>query len=435
MKLFFVIKKGLYSTGSMGRSSLVLAVLAAVVLLFIWASFAEVDRVTRGDGKVIPSQQLQVIQSYEGGMVKKLLVKEGDVVNKGDILIEIDHSMIVSQFNENNQKYLSLMAKAHRLSAEANDKPLSFPADVRTGAANVVKTETLLYTSRRLGLENEIQLISQQWEQKKQEYAEAEINLATAKRSLSSLKHEIEIIKPLVKSGIEPEISLLQLERTASEQEGKRDVSETSMVRLDSALKEIEKKRLSVTQKYHSEALADLSSVTAQAAELEQKLPALRDQVERTDLRSPVHGVVNRIYVTTVGGVAQSGTPLMDVVPIEDTLLIEAEIKPENIAFLRPGQAVLVKITAYDFSRYGGLDGTLVNIGADAVKPNGDKREGQAVYRVQVRTKDNTLHVDQKSLEIIPGMVAQVDIITGKRTVLHYLIDPVLKVRDNAFRD
>jgi membrane fusion protein, adhesin transport system len=434
MKLFSVIEKGVRSSGSMGRSTLVLMVLSAVVLLIIWASIAEVDRVARGDGHVIPSQQVQIIQSYEGGIVKRILVKEGDIVKKGDVLMEIDHSVLVSQLKENKQKYLSLMARAQRLGAEVGGKPLKFGPELLSGADSVVKTETLLYTARRDALENELRLVGQQIDQKRQEVAEAQINLSTANRSLESIKQEINIIEPLVKRGIEPEINLLQLRRTANEQQGKRDSAATSIVRLQSALAELESRRIGATDKYRSEALTDLTAITAQIAELEQKLPSLEDQVNRTELQSPVHGVVNRIHITTVGGVAQSGTPLMEVVPIDDTLLIEAEVKPENIAFLRSGQPVLVKITAYDFSRYGGLTGTLVNIGADAVK-TGEHKESPNVYRIKVRTQENALHADGKKFEIIPGMVAQVDVITGKRTVLHYLIDPVLKVRDNAFRD
>jgi adhesin transport system membrane fusion protein len=322
-----------------------------------------------------------------------------------------------------------------RLAAEAKGTPLKFAPELLKGAANVVKTETLLYDSRRSALQNEIQLVSQQIDQKAQELAEAKINLGTARRSLDSLNQEIKIIEPLVKRGIEPEINLLQLRRTANEQLGKRDAAETSIVRLTAGLRELENRKQASTEKYRSDALADLTALTAQISELEQKLPALKDQVNRTELRAPVRGVVNRIHVTTVGGVAQTGTPLMEVVPIDDTLLVEAEVRPENIAFLRPGLPVLVKVTAYDFARYGGLDGTLVNIGADAVRSGGDRKEGPSVYRVQVRTKDNALHADGKTLEIIPGMVAQIDIVTGKRTILHYLIDPVLRIRDNAFRD
>lgn len=412
-------------------SGLLIAIVGFSVTAFIWAAAAKVDEVTKGQGKVVPSQKTQVIQSYEGGIIQNILVKEGDTVTKGQVLLELDQTLRRSEYEQTEQQYYGHLATTYRLKAEMSGGPLVFPEDLKIKAPNVVASESMLYESRRDGLAAEIKVLDSQLFQRKQELAEAKITLSTSQRGLSLANDELLIIQPLVERGLEPRLSLLQLQRTMSELEGKSGSAQLAVERLTSAIREIEEKRSGTVDHYRAAALGELSASTSKVGELSAAVTGVRDRLDRTALRAPVTGVVNRLYVKNVGVVAQPGMQLAEVVPSEDSVRVEGYIKPADIAFLRPGQHVKVKLTAYDYSRYGALDGTLETIGADSVEmPN-----HETMFPIQIETTGRLLDASGKPLDVRAGMVAEVDVLTGKKTVLDYLIRPVIKIKAQAFRE
>lgn len=409
-------------------------IIAFFVTAFTWASVTEIDEVTRGQGKVVPSRSLQIVQSLEGGVVEEIRVIRGDRVEKGEVLMVLGGGLFEGEFQEVQQRLFALQAKIQRLQAEVNEEPLSFSPLVEESAPDVVASETRLFHGRRIELNSELQVLERQGFQRRQELTEAHAALNTAEAGVRLAQSELGLIEPLVKRGLEPETSLLQLRRTLNDLRGEQERQRSAIRRIEASIEEVEDRKQAQRDAYLVQALAELSDTTAQAAELQEGLPARARQVERTTLRAPMDGVVNQVHVTTLGGVASPGEPLVEVVPVGDSLLIEAHIRPADIAFLYPGQPVKVKLTAYDFARYGGLDGDLVTIGADVVEvPQGESTE--LMYPVQVRTEGNLYDADSQPLDVIPGMVAEVDILSGKRSILDYLMEPVVKVRDRAFRD
>ena len=413
-------------------SLLLFSVVGLVGAAIFWAAHSEIDEVTTGQGRVVPSLQTQVVQSLEGGIVQRIAVREGAIVNVGDLLVQLDHTILGSQYNQGRAQYFALMAKVQRLQAEVNVTDLTFTDEVRKEAPAVVASQSTLYAARRAEMESEVRILQRQIYQKQQELEEAKVNFATADRGLVLSNRERTLVQPLVARGLEADTTLLRIDQAISDFKGRQDSASLATLRLGSGIHEVQDRIEATVDHFRSSALQDLSDATAKLAELDQSLPALQDRAERTEIRSPVKGVVNRVLVTTVGGVAQPGMPLVEIVPMDDALLIEAYVKPADIAFLRPGQEVKVKLTAYDYARYGALDGKLETISADAIRLPDTK---DSMYKVQVRTLLNHLGGPGQEMPVSPGMVAQVDILSGKRTVLDYIVRPVLRLRDSAFRD
>jgi adhesin transport system membrane fusion protein len=370
-----------------GITLMLLAVFMGVA--YYWADHAVLDEVTIGNGRVIPSSHEQIIQSLEGGILSEMRVREGDVVEKDEVLLRIDDTRFGASFREANARITALRASISRLRAEATGGALAFPADVRP---EQVKLETELYNSRRQQLEE---------------------SLAALQRSYQLADDELQITAPLVKNGVVSEIELLRLQRQVNE--------------LRASLQERK-------NKFRADARAELAKNEAELAAIAESNTARADQVKRAVIRSPMRGTVKNIRVTTVGGILQAGQDIMEIVPLEDQLLIEARIRPSDIAFLRPGLRAMVKVTAYDFSIYGGLDATLVQISPDTIRD--EKKPDESYYRVQVRTNQSHLtDKDGKPLPIIPGMTATVELLTGHKTVLDYILKPLLKSKETALRE
>ena len=413
-------------------SLLLLLILAFLIVAVTWAALTELDDVTRADGRIVPTQQVQVIQAAEQGVLQALHVAEGDLVQAGDSLMELDRTLLTSQLDQEQQRAFGLMARIARLQAEIDGLDLEFQPELVQRTPSVVRSEAALFAARREELSDRIEVLERQRMQRRQEYEEGLVDQETARTTLSLIDEEIAIIAPLVERRVEPETTILGLRRNEAEWRGREIRAQATLVRLRSSLDEIDDRIRSVRSEVRAAALSELSIATAELAELEPRLPALIQRVTRSELRAPVRGIVNRILLTTQGGVAQAGETLLEIVPLDDTLLVEAYVRPSDIAFLYPGQPVKVKITAYDFSRYGGIDGEITRIGADAVtRPDRDEQ----VFIVHVRTQTNILDADGAALEIIPGMVAEVDILAGQKTVLEYLTQPVIRVKDRALRE
>lgn len=400
-----------------------------MVLSIMWAALAQLDEVTRGEGKVIPSKQVQVLQSIDGGLVSEILVHEGDVVQPNQLLIKIDETRFVSSVKENRAQYLGLVARAARLKATSDGRPFVPPPDVMKEAPEVVAQELQLYDAKRAEMDAAVSIARQQLIQRQQELNETQAKRAQAAQGYDLTSKELSVTKPLINSGAVSEVELLRLERDVSRYRGERDMASAQITRVQAAINEAQRKIEEVGLNFRNDAGKELSETNAKLSSLAEGSVALSDRVKQSSIRSPVKGTVKRLLVNTVGGVVQPGKDMIEIVPLEDALLLEARVLPRDIAFLRPGQAAIVKFTAYDFSIYGGLDGTLEHIGADTVMDE----KGNAFYTVRVRT--NKPGFGDANLPIIPGMVAEVDILTGKKSVLAYLLKPVLRARNVAMTE
>lgn len=416
------------------QSSLLLFVILACLLSAgAWAYLTELDDVTRVDGRIVPSGDVQVIEATEPGVLQVLHVREGELVDQGAVLMELDTTQIDSQLSQEQQRAYGLMARVQRLQAEIDGTELSFDTTLIKGAPNVVRSETALYQGRKAELSAEIAILERQRQQRQREYEEGLVDQVTADETLKVLGEERAIMAPLVERRMEPATTLLALRRSEAEWQGHKVRAEAVTNRLKTGLEEIDDRIKATRSRFRTAALTDLALATAELAALEPALPALRDRALRAQVKSPVRGIVNRIHRTTIGGLARSGEDLIEIVPLDDSLLVEAYVKPEDIAFLRAGQPVKVKITAYDFARYGGLDGEILRIGADTITRS--ERNDEEVFVVEIRTSNTMLDGQGIAVEIIPGMIAEVDILSGKKSVLDYILQPVVKIKDQALRE
>lgn len=412
------------------RARILIRLIGLSILIFlIWAALAQVDEVTRGSGKVIPSRQLQIIQSVDGGVVSEILVKEGELVQQDQLLMQIDQTRFVSSVRESRAQYLSLQARAARLRALADGVPFVPPEEVLKEDPETVRQEAQLYAARRDELEAGIAIARQQLTQRQQEMAEMRAKRDQAAQGYELTSRELSVTRPLIQSGAVSEVELLRLERDVVRYRGERDMAGAQIARIQAAIAEAQRKIEERELTFRNEAGKELSEVMGKLNALTETEVGLSDRVKHSAIRSPVKGAVKRLLVTTVGGVVQPGKEVVEIVPVEDALILEAKIQPKDIAFLRPGQHALVRFTAFDFAIYGGLEGTLEHIGADTVTDE----EGNAFYVVRVRT--NRPDFGNANLAIMPGMVADVDIMTGKKSVLSYLMKPILRAKNYAFTE
>ncbi|MCA0405375.1 MAG: HlyD family type I secretion periplasmic adaptor subunit [Proteobacteria bacterium] len=407
---------------------------AMVVLGLIWAALAIVDEVTRGNAKIIPSRQTQIVQSLEGGLIQDILVTEGQIVAKGEVLMRIDDTVLGSQFGEAKEKRAALQARQVRLEREARGEiggALTFPDTLEQNYPAAVQAERQLHDARLRKLKQEQDVLDQQVQQKKREMDELS---AQRKRLLAGkplMEREMAITRRLHNDRVVPEIELLRQERQMAELNGQIDVNAASITRAEGAVREAESRRDAAMATFRASAEEDLTKTRADLAVLDEGFRAAQDRVRRTELRAPVRGVINRVHVTTIGAVVQPAATLIDIVPLDDSLLVEAQIRPQDIGFIRPQQPAVVKITAYDSAIFGKLEGKVERISADTTT---DPR-GEPFYRVIVRTDKSNLDRSGDSLPIIPGMIAQVEILTGRKSVLSYLLKPARLLRDEALKE
>ena len=401
------------------------------LFLVLWANFAVLDEFTRGDGKAIPSSKLQKIQNLEGGIVAEIFAREGEVVEAGAPLLRLDDTRFVSNVGETEADRVGLALRVERLSAEVEDRPLNIDAELRKAAPSQAANEESLYQSRRQQLQDEIGGLQEQLVQRQQELREFSSKQAQYRNSLQLLRQEIGMSEPLVAQGAVSPVEVLRLKRAEVENRGQLDATSLAIPRAESAVKEVERKIDETRGKFRSDALTQLNEARTDLNKTEATGKALEDRVSRTLVTSPVRGIVKQVLVNTIGGVIQPGSDLVEIVPLDDTLLVEARIRPQDIAFLHPGQEAMVKFTAYDFTIYGGLKAKLEQIGADTITDE----EGNTFYQIKLRTDRSHLGSDEKPLLIIPGMVASVDIITGKKSVLSYLLKPIIRARAEALRE
>ena len=407
---------------------LLYAILAILLAALAWAWFAEVDEITRGEGRVIPSRKVQVIQSLDGGIVTEILVKEGDLVKIGMPLVKIDETRAISSLRENKGQYLALLGRQSRLKALAEGAAFVPPIEVKTEAPQVYDQEYALYNNSRDELESIVNIARDQMVQREKELDEIKFKKELAEKTYESASKELAANKPLLASGAVSEIDILKLEREVTRARGEIDQSRAQISRVLVGISEAKRKITESEQTFRSKVRGELNEVTAKLDSLTETSVALSDKVKQSTLKSPVNGQVSRLYFNTVGGVIQPGKEVMEVVPTDEVLVIETKVQIKDIAFLRPNQPAVVKLTAYDYTIYGTLDAVVDSIAANSIVDD----KGNAYYLVRVRTLQKSLG---KNLPIIPGMVAQVDILTGKKTILSYLLKPVLKAKSYAFSE
>lgn len=405
---------------------------ALVVLLglVVWASFATVEEVTRGDARVIPSRQLQVLQSLDGGVVTEILVQEGEVVEAGQLLLKIDETRATSGVRESAAQGFALRARQARLRAIADGSAFQPPA-ARAGDGEeqrIVDGERRLYESRLSELNTLLAINQQQLQQREQELSEMRARKASAERGLALAEQELAKTRPLLATGAVSEVDILRLQREVSQTRGEAEQAAAQIARVQAAIREAQRKIHETEIAFRNDARKELAEVMGKLNALNEGAVALVDRVQKSQVKSPVRGRVQRLLANTVGGVVQPGKDIVEIVPLDDHLVLEAKVQPKDIAFIHPGQAATVKFTAYDFSIYGGLAAKVENISPDTVV---DER-GNAFYLVRVRTTDPGFSA---KLPIIPGMTAEVDVLTGRKTVMSYLLKPVLKARAYALRE
>ncbi|MEE4158744.1 HlyD family type I secretion periplasmic adaptor subunit [Pseudomonas viridiflava] len=407
--------------------------IAAALLLgaLLWARFAVLEEVTTGEGKAIPSSKVQVIQNLEGGIVSDIFVREGQVVDKGDTLLRLDDTRFMSSRSESEVDRLTLTAQVERLAAEAEGRSLTLPAEVTSSAPQVAADEQALYESRQRRLASEQRTLNEQLRQKTQELAEFRSKQEQFRSSLSLVQQELDMSAPLVSSGAVSPVEILRLKRNAVELRGSMNANTLAIPRAEAAISEIKSRGQESELAFRADAARELNEKRNDLARISASRIAIDDRMSRTTVVSPVRGIVKTLKVNTIGGVVQPGSDLLEIVPLEDNLLIEAKVRPQDVAFLHPGQKAMVKFSAYDYTLYGGLPARLELIGADTITDDKDN----SFYLIQVRTDSNHLGSDSRPLLIIPGMIATVDIITGEKSVLDYLLKPVLKARAEALRE
>lgn len=416
-----------------GAQILLFAIVGFVVWAVVWAAHAEIDQVSSGTGRVIPSRQIQVVQNLEGGILSELLVREGATVEAGQVLMHLDDTQLTSDFGENQVKALGLQAVIARLQAELSEEPLLFPAVVQEAMPQVTEAEAALYRARADELTSALNRLGEQLNQRRRELEETEARIVQLTRSINLTRQEIAILAPLVERGINAPIDLIRLRREENQFVGDLAVAEKTRERLQSGLAEIEAQTTETRAQFRSRALQELNEAQVNLQALQQVLTSRVDRVERAIVRAPTAGTVKQLFVTTLGGVVRPGQDLVEIVPTEDTLLVEARLRPADIAFIYPSQAAKVKITAYDFTVYGSLPASVEHISADTIE---DEASGESFYLVRVKTDVADLRDRQgEPLPVIPGMTAAVDILTGKRTVLQYILNPFLKVGQRALRE
>ena len=424
-----------FEQSTSGGRKIIWLALICVGCLLVWASIAEVEEVTRGDGKVIPSQSIQMVQSFDGGVIAEILTREGASVQKDQALVRIEAVRADSQKAESVSRKFALRAKLARLQAEASGQDrLVFDADSRKLAPEAVEREESLFRARRLELASSLRVIDGQLAQRREEAREAVARRDASTATLALLNREVNVTRPLLKTGAVSEIEVIRLERDLARSQGESAMAATQIDRLGAAMNEVRQRRLESEEAFRAKARAELNETASELARLDESLKALDDRVIKTVLKAPVDGIVKTLHAKSIGSVVQSGKEVVEIVPKDDTLLLEAKVNPRDIAYLHLGQSATVRLTAYDYAIHGGLAGKLEHISADTVSDE----KGNAFYIVRVRTVRPSADgggIGSKSRPIIAGMTASVDVLTGKRTVLTYLLKPIMRAKAKAFTE
>ncbi|TWF54969.1 HlyD family type I secretion periplasmic adaptor subunit [Neorhizobium alkalisoli] len=410
-------------------------VAACMTVLISWAAIADIDEIARGEGKVIPVSKTQIIQSSEAGIVQEIAVQVGQIVRKGDLIVQLNNTTTESTLGESVAKARALGAKVARLQMEEKgeyDQPFVCPKEVMDVAQNVCSNEEHLFNINKDSYKNKLNVLQGRVMQRQNELNEANANIDRLEQNIASSTKQHDLYGPLAKRGLVAQTQLLTVESQLTDQQGQLKVYQESLPRLRGAIDEAKLQVGEILLAIRQQALTDKAQALAELSVIDETIRGASDRVKRTDIRSPVDGIVNTLEVNTIGGYVDPGRVVAGIVPTADTLLIEAKISPRDVAFVRRGQPAIVKITAYDFAIFGGLEGEVTNVSADSIV---EKEKGETYYLVQVKTNKSELERNGKSYPIIPGMIASAEIMTGKKTVLSYLMKPINRARSEALTE
>lgn len=401
-----------------------LVIVGLVVSFLIWANFSEIDVVTRGTGRIIPSQKVQVIASLEGGIIKEILVKEGDVVQAGQALVRMDPTIPTTHYKTNREQYFRYLAMVARLQAQLKGEDYQVPEQVKSEYPSIGTEEMKHFFDRKKQLETQKSIAEQIVVQKKQDIEQGKAKIAQAEEQLKLSEAELKMVGPLAAEQLISKRELLRLERDTANLKGEVASGKATLPKDQAAFEQAKFELEQVSARFKNEDEEQLKDIMIKLAEENGAMLETKDRMTRTELRSPIKGIVKEIKLKTVGGVIRAAEEIVTVVPYEDTLLVEASILPSDVAFTHVGQEATVKVMAYDYSIYGSLKARLVEISADTIRDPEQKRD---FYRILLRTDKNYLEHDGKKLPIIPGMTVETDILTGTRTVMQYLLKPIIK--------
>lgn len=404
------------------------AIVGFVAIAVLWASLAEVDRSVRSVGRVIPSSRLQVVSNLEGGVVEQILVRPGDAVERGDILVRLSPTLTEAAFGSSTAEVNALQAKIARLDAEVTGRtPQYGPVPQEQ-----VDIESSLHRARSAELQSAQAAASARINQAERAVVEAQSRLEARRSILTTAEQELEMIRPLVPTRVVPEVDLIRAENDAAVARMELESANAALARARSAVAEARAQAAQVRSDWVTQAATELAQAQAELNVKVSQMPALSDRVDRTIIRSPVTGTVNRVLVTTVGGTVSAGSPIAEIVPTNDALYVEAMVRPQDIANVRLGQTARIEITAYNRVIYGTLDGEVTSISPDAVP---DEESGESFYNVEIQTNETLTSDDGEPLEIGSGMVANVSLLGEKRSVLSYIFTPITRLTETAFRD
>ncbi len=425
------VEAALHRTASFSTRGLLFGVCGVFAALLVWAGLADLEEAARGTGQVIPSQRVQQIQNLEGGILRELFVREGQEVEKDAPLARIDNEQAAGALRDAVQRSLDLTAAIARLRAEISGNGPQWPAEMLEKNPDVIRRHQDLLDGHRRQDEAEFRALEAQRELRVQELAEQRAKKKAVENALQLAVRQRNLVRPLLATKSYSEVDFLNLEQRVSALQGELAGLEAGIPKSEAALREAEERLTLRKAELDNQDLTEINRGEVELAGLRELIASGGDRVTRTELRAPVRAVVKRILITTPGGVIRPGEVVMDLVPLDDTLLVEARISPQDIAFIYPGQRAVIRLSAYDFAIYGALDAVVEQVGADTV----EGRNGDVFYPVKLRTKEAGLKHKGETLPILPGMVATVDIITGKKTVLDYLLKPILKARQTALRE
>ena len=429
---FQKLAKEMSGKQSFGNSSILFAIFGFIAILIAWAAIAELDNVTRGQGTIVSSVQNQLVQAGEGGIILRRYVSENSSVIKGDILFEIDPVDSASELNRLTEKRNSLKIKEARLRAEISGKNFVISNDLKELSPIVAATEESLFSARKTELEGALSLLDQQKNQRLQDLNGAQAARGSAERTMALIQREITVIEPMVRQNIAPETRLLELQREMEAARGQFDAGTIAIAQAQAGLNVAEDEKKNRESAYSLQAMSDLSDVVSIISELDQSLPLLKERVSRTSIRAPMNGIVYRLNYRTPGGYVKTGDVVLELVPTGEDLIVETKIEPKDISGLKLGDAVRIQLSAYESSRYGSLDGKVTRVSPDAIV---NKDNGSSFYQVDVSIESQMKLTDGSVVILKPGMTATVDILTGKRTILAYLWQPIARTQELALRD
>lgn len=430
---FKTLSRQMAGREGLSESTILATVFALFVIALIWANWAELDSVTRGEGRIVSSVQNQMVQASEGGVILRRFVSENTVVAEGEVLFEIDPVDASSELNRLAQRLAGLDIKETRLRAEIEGQNFVTPADLNARSPMVASTEQSLFAARRAELAGQLAVLDQRLLQRQQDLRSAETTVGTAERTAGFLEEEIAVVAPLVRDKIAPATRLLELQRQLEQTRGERDRALVSIEQARSGMQELETEMENARANYGLRAMDELNTVVAEQSELRESLPRLEERVSRTVIRAPMEGIVSRLHFRTPGGVVNTGDVILELVPTGEALIIEAQIMPQDISQIRLEDEVRIRLSAYDSAKYGSVDGRVIRISPDAVVD--ERNGGTSHYLVDVAIEGELVLDTGELVTFIPGMTATVDVLSGKRTVMQYIWQPIARVQELALKD